>query len=273
MSRPIRPVAVDVSDGRRSQPLLVDIDGVTPGPSRSTPSSSWSTGCRTASRSGGRAAAAAERALRAGLGQWLGGQSELLPAQSAGLAGAAARDLRRRRSQRRRALEAGAARGVRATGGRWPGSTTTSTRAVTSGREQRAEPTLLVPTEPHLGLEEAHVEALRLGRLSTLTAWTGFWPIFFLLVVLKIPVFGAHLARLVGSQEHPSRRQRPTRTDGGFKRAAAAKARPAVPATAALTAGGAALPARRTARHRRGDTRRRQAGCAARFRSRRISRR
>jgi hypothetical protein len=27
--------------------------------------------------------------------------------------------------------------------------------------EEREEPTLLVPTEPHLGLEEAHVEALR----------------------------------------------------------------------------------------------------------------
>ena len=49
--------------------------------------------------------------------------------------------------------------------GRWPGSTTTSTTAVTSGREQRPEPTLLVPTEPHLGLEEAHIEAL--------TAWAS----------------------------------------------------------------------------------------------------
>ncbi len=27
--------------------------------------------------------------------------------------------------------------------------------------EEREEPTLLVPTEPHLGIEEAHVEALR----------------------------------------------------------------------------------------------------------------
>ena len=32
--------------------------------------------------------------------------------------------------------------------------------------EARAEPTLLVPTETHLGLEEAHVEALRLWALS-----------------------------------------------------------------------------------------------------------
>ena len=49
--------------------------------------------------------------------------------------------------------------------GRWPGSTTTSTRAAYEWAEQREQPTLLVPTETHLGLEEAHVEALRpVGR-------------------------------------------------------------------------------------------------------------
>lgn len=32
--------------------------------------------------------------------------------------------------------------------------------------EERGEPTLLVPTEPHLGIEEAHVEALRSWALS-----------------------------------------------------------------------------------------------------------
>jgi len=32
--------------------------------------------------------------------------------------------------------------------------------------EEREEPTLLVPTEPHLGIEEAHVEALRSWALS-----------------------------------------------------------------------------------------------------------
>jgi hypothetical protein len=32
--------------------------------------------------------------------------------------------------------------------------------------ERRSQPTLLVPTEPHLGLEEAHVEALRRWALS-----------------------------------------------------------------------------------------------------------
>ena len=68
----------------------------------------------------------------------------------------------------------------------------------------REEPTLLVPTEPHLGLEEAQTEALPpgprprapMGRVVRLEgcytdAVTGFWPIFFLLVVLKIPVLGA----------------------------------------------------------------------------------
>ena len=30
-----------------------------------------------------------------------------------------------------------------------------------------------------------------MGRISTLTPMEGFWPIFFLMVVLKIPVFGA----------------------------------------------------------------------------------
>ncbi len=32
--------------------------------------------------------------------------------------------------------------------------------------EEREEPTLLVPTEPHLGIEEAHVEALRSWAVS-----------------------------------------------------------------------------------------------------------
>jgi len=32
--------------------------------------------------------------------------------------------------------------------------------------EQRAAPTLLVPTEPHLGLEEGHVEALNAWAIS-----------------------------------------------------------------------------------------------------------
>ena len=63
------------------------------------------------------------------------------------------------------------------------------------------EPTLLVPTEPDLGLEEAETEALvawaaassrRTRRQpSRLSPVTGFWPIFFLLVVLKIPVLGS----------------------------------------------------------------------------------
>ena len=70
--------------------------------------------------------------------------------------------LRRPGAVRHRPLEARAARRVRGTG-RWPGSTTPSTRAATTGRPGARRPTLLVPTEPDRGLEEAHVDALIAG--------------------------------------------------------------------------------------------------------------
>ncbi len=84
--------------------------------------------------------------------------------------------------------------------------------------ERREQPTLLVPTETHLGLEEAHVEALRpVGPVSTLTPMHGFWPIFFLLVVLKIPVF-ASLALIWWASREPEPEGAAEDSDGGFKR-------------------------------------------------------
>ena len=82
--------------------------------------------------------------------------------------------------------------------------------------QDREEPTLLVPTESALGLEEAQTEALiAWAKGSRLTRVSGFWPIFFLLVVLKIPVLGVALAGLVGEPGPGAR-------DGGARTPAAA---------------------------------------------------
>ena len=157
-----------------------------------------------------------------------------------------------------------------AAAGRSPGSTTTSTRAVTSGRGARPEPTLLVPTEPQLGLEEGHAEALNAWADLDLytTPVTGFWPIFFLLVVLKIPVLGSIWLVWWAARQTPNRRS--ASEDGRRLQApAAAEAapRPAPrPPRGRRRPAGAGLPAGRPHPGR-------QARCAARFRSRRISRR
>ena len=107
------------------------------------------------------------------------------------------------------------------------------------------------------------------GASATLTPVTGFWPIFFLLVVLKIPVLGS--LWLVWWASQAARRAGGSAEDagGGFKRRAAAEAaaRPAARAPWRRRRGAAAgLPAGRPHPGR-------QAGCAAGFRSRRISRR
>ena len=166
---------------------------------------------------GGRgAAAAAERALRAGLGDRLGGQSQLLPAARCSAcpscptspSTAPPASAPPTGSWGRSTSTAGA--------GRWPGSTTASTRAATSGRRSGAEPTLLVPTEsaprPRGGPGRgAAAWARASGRsLSSRLSrrWTGFWPIFFLLVVLKIPVFGALWLVWWASQAARARRAR-----------------------------------------------------------------
>ena len=219
---------------------------------------------------------AAGRALRPGLGERLGGQSQRLPAEHPRPAGAAAPDLRRRRPLRLRPLEAGTAGRVRPRAGRWPGSTTTSTRAVTSGRAgARSRPCWFRPSRTWASRRSqtealaAWARGLEAGpSRSTLNAVTGFWPIFFLLVVLKIPVLGAIWLVWWASKPRPSRRDR-----RGLRRrlqapaAAEAAARPAPRAARRRRRGAAAaLPAGRA--HPGG-----QAGCAACFRSRRISRR
>ena len=101
---------------------------------------------------------------------------------------------------------------------------------------------------------------------------TGFWPIFFLLVVLKIPVFGVALAGLVGEQGTPEPDEAAEDSDGGFKRRPAA-AQPARAARAAEPHGsGAATPLPATARQAGAPGCVRPAAAAC-FRSRRISRR
>ncbi len=171
------------------------------------------------------------RAFRPGLGDRLGGESERLPAQHArhgelpvtSPSTAPPASARPTGSWGRSTSTAGAAR--------WPGSTTTSTRAVTSGRAAASEPTLLVPTEPHLGLEEVQVEALTawaagyLGPGAVYTdAMDGFLPIFFLLVVLKIPVLGA--LWLSGGRAKPRRPRAPRTTQAAASTAGAHAPRP-----------------------------------------------
>ena len=152
---------------------------------------------------------------------------------------------------------------------------------------ERAEPTLLVPTEPHLGLEEAQTEALdrwarglareagegptAIGELSRLRRVEGFWPIFFLLVVLEDPGSRVDLAGLVGEQVNARAGER----GGGLRRAAsgaAARSRSARAGRAAGPHGGGAAAPTSAVSAGRADAGR-QARCAACFRSRRISRR
>lgn len=57
-----------------------------------------------------------------------------------------------------------------------------------------------------------------MGSVSTLSLVEGFWPIFFLLVVLKIPVFGALWLVWWASQEPEPEGAATDDGDGGFKR-------------------------------------------------------
>jgi hypothetical protein len=66
------------------------------------------------------------------------------------------------------------------------------------------------------------------GSVSTLSRVEGFWPIFFLLVVLKIPVFGALWLVWWASQE-PKPETAGEDSDGGFKRWTPGPARPRGP--------------------------------------------
>src|SRR3954453_22936128 len=47
---------------------------------------------------------------------------------------------------------------------------------------------------------------------------TGFWPIFFLLVVLKIPVLGSLWLRWWGGKQHDQPEEARDEASGGFKR-------------------------------------------------------
>jgi hypothetical protein len=93
---------------------------------------------------------------------------------------------------------------------------------------------------------------------------TGFWPIFFLLVVLKIPVLASMWLVYWAAKQHDEPEAATDEDSGGFKR----RPRPAARRSARRWRGaaGGRLPARRADPGR-------QAGCATRFRSRRISRR
>jgi hypothetical protein len=67
-----------------------------------------------------------------------------------------------------------------------------------------------------------------MGPVSTLSSVEGFWPIFFLLVVLKIPVFGALWLVWWASRE-PEPETAGNDSDDGFKRWNPGPARPRGP--------------------------------------------
>ena len=189
---------------------------------------------------GRRAAAAAGRALRAGLGQRLGGQSELLPAQLLGLPelphvsfDGAARfgsahwklgpldeyahgpgDGLDRRQLRRELLRVGAS-------------------------ARRSRPCWSRPS-PHLGLEEAHVRGLErrwAQPVSRLTPVDGVLADLLPARRAEDPGLGRALARLVGEPGDTRAEEAAEDSDGGFKRRgrgrAARAARAAGPTAAA----------------------------------------
>ena len=120
------------------------------------------------------------------------------------------------------------------------------------------------------GLAALSARAASAPDCSTLSPVVGFWPIFFLLVVLKIPVLGVAVARLVGEQV-----ARAGRGSGGLRRqrlqAPAARAEaPPRPTPGAPRRRRGARPAALSARRADPGRQTRWAAC---FRSRRISRR
>ena len=166
---------------------------------------------------GGRSSAPAGRAVRAGLGEWLGGQSKLLPAQLLGL------------PELPHVSFDGAARSG---GAHWK---TGPLEEYGRGRAMAwiddnfdqscyewAETDRADPAGPDRtaarprGGPRRRLE--RLGRVSRLIAVTGFWPIFFLLVVLKIPVLGSIWLVWWASQATPEPDAAAEDADGGFKR-------------------------------------------------------
>ena len=194
-----------------SQPILaVDVDGVISlfgfddPPDRAEARFELIDGmvhCISLGRRG--AVAAACGALRVGLGDGLGGPGERLPAQPARPAGAAAPHLRRRRAVRLGALEAGAAGRVRqgpgdglgrrqlrrellrvgaASGRSRPCSS--PPRPISASRRPR-------PRRSQPGPAASSASTASAPDCSTLSPVVGFWPIFFLLVVLKIPVLAS----------------------------------------------------------------------------------
>jgi hypothetical protein len=81
-----------------------------------------------------------------------------------------------------------------------------------------------------------------LGRVSRLSPMEGFWPIFFLLVVLKIPVFGA-LWLVWWASKAPEVDGETEDSGGGFKRHRPFPTRPRGPHH--LPGGGSAVARRR----------------------------
>src|SRR5262249_41748294 len=136
------------------------------------------------------------RALRPGLGERLGGESQRLPAERDRHARPPLPDLRRRRPLRLRPLEAGAAAALQRRPG--PGLDRRQPRRELlrlGPRAAGADPAGPDRTgrRPRGGPDrgaDRMVPQPRARRLDW-TAMSGFWTIFFLLVVLKIPVFGS----------------------------------------------------------------------------------
>lgn len=83
-----------------------------------------------------------------------------------------------------------------------------------------------------------------MGRVSTLSQVEGFWPIFFLLVVLKIPVFGA-LWLVWWASRAPEPETEPEESGGGFERRRPQPIRPRGPHPS--TGGAGAVQRRRGA--------------------------
>ena len=129
-------------------------------------------------------------------------------------------DLRRRRPLRLRALEAGAAGRVRPRAAAGLDRRQLRRELLRVGARARASrPCWSRPTRarpgggPNRGARWPGPRASETGDCR----WTGFWPIFFLLVVLKVPVFGALWLVWWASQE-PELRPTPKTRGDGYKR-------------------------------------------------------
>src|SRR5215203_3271373 len=156
------------------------------------------------------------------MGERLGGQGEFLPPPAAGPARASPHWLRRLPAQRRGALEAGGNGRLRRRAGDRLDRRQLRRQLLRVGRAAAGPNAAGADRARSRARGGTRRRPQLLGRftgligLSTLIQVTGFWPIFFLAVVLKIPVLASMWLVWWAAKQH-DQPEAAAEDDGGFK--------------------------------------------------------